>query len=155
MRKIDSILQERLVTLIAAMGYEWVGCESVLIGRRITLRIYIDQSNGVTSDDCSRVSRQVSAMMDVENHLQNSYVLEVSSPGIDRPLFELGQYKQFIGSKIKLLLYVPHNGRRKFQGLLKRVEGEDIYLWVDDTQQELMLPFSTIEKANIIGDIRI
>ena len=155
MRKIDPVLHERLRTLINAMGFELVGCEMLPQGGRMLFRIFIDSDTGVTVDNCSQVSHQVSAMMDVEDPIQGRYTLEVSSPGIDRPLFEIGHYQKFVGKRAKIKLYSPINKRRQFKGILLRVEGEDIYLLEDDLAKEVKLPFSDIEKANLIGDIKI
>jgi ribosome maturation factor RimP len=154
MKKIDPGLYEQLATLINSMGYELVGCEIVPQGRRMIFRIFIDSGQGVTLDDCSQVSHQVSAMMDVEDPIQGGYSLEISSPGIDRPLFEIGHYQKQIGKRVKIRLYAPINNKRQFKGILLRVEDEDITLLVDDSQQEVTLPFSAIEKANLIGDVR-
>jgi ribosome maturation factor RimP len=154
MKKIDPGLYERLATLISGMGYELVGCELVPQGGHLVFRLFIDKQNGVTIDDCSRVSHQVSAMLDVEDPIPGRYSLEVSSPGIDRPLFEIGHYQKYIGQRIKIRLYVPINNRRQFKGILLRVEGEDITLLVDDLLQEVTLPFSAIEKANLVGDVQ-
>jgi ribosome maturation factor RimP len=155
MKKIDPVLHERLSQLIGSMGYELVGCETVPQGRQMIFRIYIDSPKGVTVDDCSRVSRQVGAMMDVEDPFESRYALEVSSPGIDRPLFEIEHYRKYIGKRIKLKLYSPVNQRRQFKGVLQRVEGEDIFLLVDDTEQEVKLSYSMIEKASLVGEISI
>jgi ribosome maturation factor RimP len=153
MGKIDSTLYEHLETLISSMGYELVGCELIPQGRQRVFRIYIDSKVGVTLDDCSLVSHQVSAMMDVEDPIQGRYLLEVSSPGIDRPLFEIKHYHQYIGRQVKIRLRSPVNQRKQFKGVLKRVEEEDIYLFVEELNQEVKVPFSAIEKANLIGDI--
>lgn len=155
MRKIDPGLYERLATLIGSMGYELVGCELFSQGRRMAFRVYIDSPNGVTSDGCSQVSRQIGALLDVVDPIQGRYILEVSSPGIDRPLFEIAHYQKYIGSRVKIRLYSPINQRRQYKGVLQRVEGEAIYLLDDTSEQEVKLPFSTIEKANLIGDIRL
>lgn len=154
MKKIDPVLHERLVKLISAMGFELVGCELLSQGRMV-FRIYIDSSKGVSIDDCSDVSRQVSAMFDVEDPIQGAYSLEVSSPGIDRPLFDVEHYHRYIGSRVKIKLYVPINQRRQYKGILRRVEGDNIYLAVEGIEQEVKLPFSAIEKANLIGDIHL
>ena len=156
MRKIDPVLYERLAALITSMGYELLGCELCPQGRQMVFRIYIDglqADKRVTLDDCSRVSHQVSAMMDVEDPIQGRYALEISSPGIDRPLFELKHYQRFIGSEVKIRLYAPINQRRQYKGVLQRVEGENIYLLVDGSEKEAVIPFSAIEKANVIGDV--
>lgn len=155
MRKIDPVLNERLATLIRSMGCELVGCEMIPQGRRIVFRIFIDKENGVTVDDCSKVSSQVGAMFAVEDPIPGGYALEVSSPGIDRPLFELEHYCRFVGKRVKIKLHVAINQRRQFSGTLLRVEGEDIYLLVDDSQQEIKLPYSAIDKANLVGEIHL
>jgi len=160
-KKLNPVLQTRLAKLIHSMGYEFVGYELIPQARKVIFRIYIDRDQGVASsvgvvgvtlDDCSRVSYQVSAMMDVEDPIPGKYLLEVSSPGIDRPLFKLQDYRKYIGNNVKIRLYAPLYQRRQYRGMLIRVEGENIYLWMDDMKQEITLPFSAIEKANVIGN---
>lgn len=153
MRKIDPILYERMTTLVSGMGYELVGCEVLSQPGSMLFRIYIDSEKGVKVDDCSRVSRQIGAMMDVDGPFQGKYHLEVSSPGIDRPLFEPAHFRKYVGKRIKVRLYTPVNQQRKYNGMLKQVEGEEITILVDTSEQEVKLSFSNIEKANLIGDI--
>lgn len=152
MEKVAATLNERLGSLVNMMGYEFVGCELHRQGQQGVLRIYIDSENGITVDDCSRVSYQVSAMLDVEDPIQGNYSLEVSSPGLDRPLFEIAHYQKQIGNRVKVRVCAPVHNKRKFVGILLRVDGNDIHLLVD--AEEVVLPFSDIEKANIIADIR-
>lgn len=152
MTKISTALRDRIGSIVSAMGYEFLGGELTSQGGGPLLRLYIDSDNGITLDDCSRVSYQVSAMLDVEDPVQGHYSLEVSSPGLDRPLFEHAQYHKHIGKQIKLRLIAPFKNRRNFVGKLLRVEDENIHLLVE--AEELVLPFSEIEKANIIADIR-
>jgi ribosome maturation factor RimP len=157
MKKIDPVLQERLATLISSMGYELLGCELSPQGRQMVFRLFIDGSEAdkpVNLADCSKVSHQVSAMLDVENPIQSHYALEISSPGIDRPLFELKHFQRFIGSEVKIRLYAPVNQRRQYKGMLQRVVGEDICLLVEGLEKEVVIPFSAIEKANVIGNIK-
>ncbi len=151
MGKINPALLERLEKLISSMGCELVGGELLSQGRQMVFRLYIDMPTGITIDDCSRVSRQVSAMLDVEDMIQGRYILEVSSPGIDRPLFELKHYSKFIGRQVRIRLQLPINERRQYKGILLRVEGEEIYLLADDVEGEVKLPFAAIEKANLVG----
>lgn len=155
MRKVNPILHEKLETLINSMGYELVGAELLPVSGRQTLRIYIDSAKGVTLDDCSRVSHQVGAMLDVEEPLQGRYTLEVSSPGIDRPLFEIKHYQKFIGCRVKIRLYTAIDNRRQYKGTLLRVESDNIHVLVEESEKEVILPFAAIEKANLIGDVRI
>lgn len=151
MKDVESTLQDRLASLVAAMGYEFVGCEFHRRSKNSLLRIYIDNENGVTVDDCSKVSYQVSAMLDVEDPIQGHYSLEISSPGVDRPLFEIAHYRKYVGHRIKVRLYNPIQGRRNFVGMLLRAEEADIYLSVDG--QEVDIPFASIEKGKLVADI--
>lgn len=153
MKRIDPILQERLMTLISSMRYELLGCELLPAGRQTIFRIYIDRPQGISADDCALVSRQISAMLDVEDPIQGKYTLEVSSPGIDRPLFEIAHYKKYIGNRVKIRLHAAINNRRQIKGVLKRVDDEAVYVWIGSSDQELKLPFAMIEKANLIGDV--
>lgn len=134
---------------VTALGYELWGVELVSQGRHSTLRVYIESPDGISVDDCATVSHQVSGVLDVEDPIQSRYTLEVSSPGMDRPLFTLEQYRQYVGASIKLRLRVPFEGRRNFSGILTAVEGDDIVLHVDD--EEYVLPMESIDKANIVS----
>jgi ribosome maturation factor RimP len=153
MRKINPELQERLGKLISSMGYEYVGCEQVPQGRRFVFRIYVDRPNGVTVDDCTLVSRQVSAMMDVMDIFNGGYTLEVSSPGLDRPLFVIEHFQKYLGKRVKVRVVVPVNQRRQFKGVLREVVGDDIYLKMDETDEEVKLSFDNIEKAHLISEL--
>lgn len=155
MVKVNPDLQGQIKTLVESMGYEFVGCEMQSQGRQTLFRIYADKIGGITAGDCSRISHQMSAMMDVEDPVPGRYILEVSSPGIDRPLFELDHYRRFIGERVKVKLVVPVGQRRQYTGLLKSVEGEAVHLLVDGSEQEVELPFSNIEKGNLIGEVHL
>lgn len=152
MVNVDITLRDRLAALITAMGYEFVGSELLRQGRSSVLRIYIDNEQGITLTDCSKVSHQVSAMLDVDDPIQGEYHLEVSSPGLDRPLFEIAQYKKFIGSRIKVRMCNPLNNQRNFVGILQQIDDmNDIHLLTGT--EEVILPFSGIEKARVIPDL--
>jgi len=144
-------LQERLEALlepvVEALGCQLWGIEFFAQGRRSVLRIYIDKPDGIGVEDCEQVSRQASAVLDVEDPISSEYTLEVSSPGIDRPLYKLSQYAQCVGENLVIKLRLAFEGRRKFAGLLKGVEGDEIVLQVDD--EEYLLPFELIDKANV------
>jgi len=143
----DEKLQALLEPTVEAMGFELWGMEHLSQGRHSLLRLYIDSENGVTADDCAEVSRQVSGVMDVEDPISGEYTLEVSSPGIDRLLFRLDQYLAYVGEWIELRLRVPFEGRRKFNGTLKGIEGEDVIIQVDN--HEFLLPHGAIDKAQV------
>lgn len=141
-------LEEMLAPVIEGLGFVFWGIEYLAQGKHTTVRVYIDHAEGVTVDDCEQVSRQVSGVLDVEDPIGTNYTLEVSSPGMDRPLFRLDQYHEFIGYRVSVRLSAPFEGRRKYEGMLRAVEGEDICLVVGE--YELQLPFESIESARIV-----
>jgi ribosome maturation factor RimP len=153
MKKLNPTLSEKLNSLLESMGYEFVGGEMLSQGQYSTLRIYIDSEKGVTIDDCSQVSRQLSAMLDVESPMQSRYTLEVSSPGIDRPLFTLAHFEKQVGKTVRIKLSVPVNKRRQYKGLVTKVLEGQIYLLEDGVKQAVEIPFSAIDKANVVGEI--
>lgn len=140
-----------LQPVVAGLGYELVGVEwtSDTRGRRV-LRVYIDVEDGVTVDDCEIVSQQISALLDVEDPIPGSYLLEVSSPGLDRPLFTLEHYRRFVGHKVRLTLSRPKAGQRRFSGVIEGVAEDQVRLrTVDGT---VSLPFEDIDKARLVPD---
>ncbi|MFG0381468.1 ribosome maturation factor RimP [Pseudomonas sp. zbq_18] len=141
-------LQAMLAPVVESLGYQCWGVEFISQGRHSVLRIYIDHANGILVDDCEVVSRQVSAVLDVEDPISSEYTLEVSSPGMDRPLFSLEQFAAHAGEQVKIKLRSPFEGRRNFQGLLRGVEEQDVVVLVED--HEFLLPIDLIDKANII-----
>ncbi len=143
-----ALVTDLIGTTIQALGLELWGVELIQQGRYSLLRIYIECEEGVTIDDCEKVSRQVSALMDVEDPIAGEYTLEVSSPGVDRPLFTVGQYEQYIGSEVNLKLRRALQGRRKFKGQIIKVTGDNICLLVEGTEYDL--EHSEIEKANVV-----
>ncbi|MEH6625973.1 MAG: ribosome maturation factor RimP [Motiliproteus sp.] len=140
---------ELLITpVVTGLGFDLWGIEYMSQGRHTVLRIFIDAEKGVFIQDCAAVSRQLSSVFDVEDPIAGEYSLEVSSPGMDRPLFTLEHYKAHVGQRVQLKLRVPFEGRRRFNGLLKAVEGDEVIVQVDD--QEYLLPIDSIDKANIV-----
>ncbi|WP_374443511.1 ribosome maturation factor RimP [Pseudomonas panipatensis] len=141
-------LQALLAPVVEALGYECWGLEFISQGRHSLLRVYIDRPEGILIDDCEIVSRQVSGVLDVEDPISGEYTLEVSSPGMDRPLFSLEQFARYVGEQVKIKLRTPFERRRNFQGILRGVEEQDVVVLVDD--HEYLLPIDSIDKANII-----
>jgi len=141
-------LQALLAPVVEALGYECWGLEFISQGRHSLLRVYIDRQEGILIDDCEIVSRQVSGILDVEDPISGEYTLEVSSPGMDRPLFTLDQFARYVGEQVKIKLRTPFERRRNFQGILRGVEEQDVVVLVDD--HEYLLPVDSIDKANII-----
>lgn len=144
--------EQRIAALLAPvvqdLGYQLWGIDYVAQGRRALLRIYIDSENGISVDDCALVSRQVSAVLDVEDPIAGEYTLEVSSPGMDRPLYSLDQFQLYLGSEVAVRLRSAFEGRRKFSGVLKAIEDEELVLQVDD--HEYLLPFELVERAHVV-----
>ncbi len=143
----ESRLMALLSPTVASLGFQLWGLELLSPNRRPTLRLYIEGENGVTVDDCAAVSRQVGSVLDVEDPIQGEYTLEVSSPGIDRLLFEPAQYQLYVGEPIEVRLRFPFEGRRKFRGWLRGLEGEDVIVQVDD--HEYLLPLKQIDRARV------
>ncbi|MFK7828544.1 MAG: ribosome maturation factor RimP [Congregibacter sp.] len=140
-------LQLLLEPTVEAMDFVLWGLELLKQGKHSLLRVYIESENGVQVDDCARVSRQVGALLDVEEAVSGEYVLEVSSPGVDRRLFRLEQFSAYLGEELEVKLRRPFEGRRKFKGILRGVEDADIVLLVDD--HEYLLPFGDVDRAQL------
>ncbi|WP_363797339.1 ribosome maturation factor RimP [Lysobacter firmicutimachus] len=156
-------IAEMLAPTIASLGVELLGIEYLPAPGSATLRLYIDvptaeldatpegqEPRSVTIEDCEAVSREVSAQLDVEDPISGNYNLEVSSPGIDRPLFTIEHYRRFAGEIAKVGLKLPHEGRRRLQGEILGVEGEQVAFAVDGVR--FAVPFSNIDKGRIVPD---
>ena len=148
MAAVDSTLKALLQPVVEALGCELWGFQLESGGKRKLLRIYIDRKEGIGVEDCERVSRQSGAVLDVEDAISGEYVLEVSSPGMDRPLYVLGQYERYIGEDVSLRLRFAYDGRRNFKGRLVGVDGDEIVLVVADA--EYLFPVEGIDKANVV-----
>jgi len=148
MTGLEKQLTDLLESAVVASGYELVGLEFIRAGAHSTLRIYIDHENGINVDDCAEVSRQVGAVLDVEDPISVVYNLEVSSPGLERPLFKVEHYEQFIGHEVSIVLNMSVGNRRKWKGIIQSIEGETITLVVDKQEEQFAL--SNISKANLI-----
>lgn len=148
MGSVASALRVRLASGVEALGFELV--EAELSGGRHhrTLRVYIDRPEGVTVDDCAAVSRQLSAILDVEDPITGSYTLEVSSPGLDRPLVTPADFRRFQGAMIKVRLLNALDGRRNFTGRLLETTPESVVMQVD--QERFNLPLAAIERARLV-----
>lgn len=144
----QSLLEKLLTPVVESLGCDLWGLDFHAQGKKSLLRVYIEKADGVSLEDCERVSRQVSSVLDVEDPIAGEYTLEVSSPGMDRPLFRLEQYSDYVGWKLSVRLRTAFEGRRKFTGVLKGIEDDEIVLEVDN--EEYLLPFELIDKANLI-----
>lgn len=147
---IKTEIQQLLQPIVNESGYELWGCEYLAQGKHSLLRVYIDKEGGIGITDCALVSQQISAVLDVEDPIKSNYSLEVSSPGIPRPLFEKEHYQRYLGHSVAVKLYKMLNGNRKFSGIIQAVNDSSVTLSVEE--QELEFEFSQIVKANLIGE---
>ena len=148
MKNSVALVTELIAPTVAALELQLWGVEHLQQGKMSLLRIYIESDEGITIENCEKVSRQVSAIFDVEDPIAGEYTLEVSSPGIDRPLFTTEQFKQYEGSEVNLRMQSPVEGRRKFIGKIVKVAGDVITLLVDGTEYDIVQ--SDVEKATIV-----
>jgi ribosome maturation factor RimP len=143
---------ERLVNLmepvVIGLGYELVGVEFDAHLR--VLRVYIDKDGGVGLDDCTRVSHQLSGVLNVEDPVPGNYQLEVSSPGLDRPLFTPEHFQRFVGSLVRLQSVRPLDGRRRFKGRL--TFADDRAIKVTEDGNEYLIPLDVVEKARVVPE---
>ena len=149
-------MQDKLSTLlepvVADLGYEliWVQLAGGEGGQIV--RVFIDHAEGIDVDDCAKVSREISGVMDVEDPIPGNYTLEVSSPGLDRPLAKPAHFEQFAGQQIKLRTFAPSlDGRRRYTGLLKGVAGDEVEIEVDGELHAV--PLDNIEIARLVPDV--
>ena len=134
---------------IVSLGYVLVGIEYVKNGQNTVLRIYIDSDQGISIEDCERVSHQVNGILEVEDPISSAYSLEVSSPGFDRPLFKQKDFERFVGVKAKVVMKLPIQGRRNFKGLLDGFSEGNILIEVDGEVYEL--PLTKMSKARLVA----
>ena len=144
------ILNELLQPLVEDLGYEFIGIEYNPNPKHSVLRIYIDHENGVGIQDCETVSRETAALLDVKDPIRCHYNLEVSSPGLDRPLFTPAHFSEFTGSEVQINLYAPQDGRRKFSGPILSAGESSVNIEQDGS--EVTLDYDTIAKAKLIPD---
>lgn len=143
-------LLELLEAPVAALGYELVDLD-LRTGSHGLLRLFIDSDHGVTLDDCETVSRQIGALLDVEDPIAGSYVLEVSSPGVDRRLRTARHFQRVVNEEVKIQLTRPRDGRRRFRGRLAEVDEQAVSVEVDG--QQWRLPIADIATATLVARV--
>ena len=151
MRQAPGRLTALIEPIVTGLGYEFVGIEYNSHHTNGLLRVYIDSENGIMLDDCSKVSHQLSGMMDVEDPIPGNYRLEVSSPGLDRPLFTRESFERFKERQVNMTLLAPTQKQRKIKGKLCGLKG-DLVL-VQSEQQLLEIPFDSIAKARLVPEL--
>lgn len=142
-------LETLLAPALTHLGYEYWGCEQRQEGPRHIFCIYMDKPGGVNLDDCARASSELSALLEAEGDLSMAYVLEVSSPGIERPLFSPMQYQRFIGEVVSVKLHEKMAERRLWQGILTAVTDKEVVITVDGVQHPI--PFINIIKGHLVA----
>lgn len=145
----QSQLEKIIRPAVEAAGFEFWGLEYLSQGKHSILRVFIEHENGIDVDDCAEVSHQVSGVLDVEDPISGFYNLEISSPGMDRPLFTEQQFAQYVGETVELRLSFPLNGRRKFKGTIEQVNNGQIELLVDGEKYDVSV--QQVEKAQLIA----
>lgn len=149
-------ISELLSPTVQALGLELLGIEYLPAPGGATVRLYIDvqeaerDTRHVNIEDCEAVSREVSAQLDVEDPITGNYTLEVSSPGVDRPLFTLAHFVRHVGESVKAVLKLPQEGRRRLLAKIIRVDGQDILFDADG--HDLLVAFDNIDKARLVPD---
>lgn len=143
-------LNELIQPLVEDLGYEFIGLEYNSNPKHAVLRIYIDTEKGVGIEDCEKVSRETAALLDVKDPIRSQYNLEVSSPGLDRPLFTPVHFKEFTGAIAQINLFAPLDGRRKFSGAILSA-GEDS-VSIEQDGVEVTLDYDNIAKARLVPD---
>jgi ribosome maturation factor RimP len=154
---MDSVgIEERIRSIAAAAalekGVEFVHCEIVGAKRNMTVRVYIDKPGGVSIEDCAEVSRRMEETLDADDFIPSAYLLEVSSPGLERELYSVGDFVKFTGQRVKVKLANPVNGQKVFIGKIAAVDGTDIQL-SDKTHGEIRFPHADVVKANLRVDL--
>ncbi len=148
------MIQDKIISLIKpvieAMGYELWWCEYKAQGRQALLRIFIDGPAGIGIEDCQRVSHQVQGVLDVEDPIEGHYNLEISSPGIPRPLFSQEHFQRYVGSSVQIRLQRPWDGKRNILGIIQSVETQHVVLTVEGVEQNFMI--SNIQRANLVNE---
>ncbi|MCP5158456.1 MAG: ribosome maturation factor RimP [Gammaproteobacteria bacterium] len=145
-------LRKKLSSVVESMGYEWVGMEFHSSRSNALLRVYIDNEVGIALEDCQRVSHQLSGVLDVEDPIAGHYTLEISSPGLDRPLFEANHFERFAGSQARLQLHELLEGRRKLVGRLLGMHGKDVVI-MDNEGRKWQVPLEQVVKARLVPEL--
>jgi len=152
---MNQVIEERIKETAARkaeeMNLELVHAEVLGTNKKLTVRIFIDKPDGVSHEDCVAMSRQLEAVFDAEDFIPAAYILEVSSPGIERGLYSLKDFEKFQGNPAKVKTEVNIDGQMNFRGRITAVEGEEI-VFEDKTKGTVRLPYSAVAKANIEVD---
>lgn len=148
MSKAVAVVTQLVEPVCAALGYDLVDVQYLKEGASFVLRLVIDKPGGITIDDCELVSRRVDPVLDEADPIAGSYHLQVSSPGLDRPLKCEADFRRFVGSRVKVRAYAPIGGRRNFTGLL--AGWRDGWVVLEENGEGICIPFAQIAKATLV-----
>ncbi|MCX7090729.1 MAG: ribosome maturation factor RimP [Legionellales bacterium] len=151
MGMIQTDIEQFVRPCVEGLGYELWGFQYLTQGRHGLLRIFIDHAQGVGIEDCEKVSRQISAVMDVEDPISGQYRLEISSPGIPRPLFYPEQYQRYMGETVEVKLSKPIDQKRKFTGKIVAADTQSLVLDLEEGLGQQNFSFNAIVKAHLIS----
>lgn len=150
--KVNDKIQQAAKNAAENNEVELVHAEVSGVKKNLAVRVFIDKEGGVTHEDCAKVSREIGAVLDEEDLIQSEYLLEVSSPGLERGLYSIKDFEKFAGNLARVKTYMAIGGQKNFRGLIIGVDGEEI-IFEDKTNGEVRIPFEAVAKANIEIDI--
>jgi ribosome maturation factor RimP len=144
MKRIHDLIEPT----VRALGLELWACELHQSNNRALLRVYIDRATGVTLEDCTRVSREIGAILDVEDPIKNRYELEISSPGLNRTLSTLSHFQKYVGSSVKVKLRSAISNRKQFEARIEKIDGDKIFLITEN--ETISVTLGEIQKVNLL-----
>ncbi len=147
-KKIEEIVEELALPIINKYQFELVDIEFKKEGPNWYLRLYIDKPGGITINDCELVSENLSDLLDEVDPIEQSYILEISSPGLNRPLKKIEDYERFKGHKVEIKLFAPYNGRKNFTGKLNGLINDKVSI-EDENNKTIEIPFNTIASVRL------
>lgn len=147
---IHSKVEALIAPLIESLNFVYWGLEIIMGGNHPVLRVYVETESGINVDQCSKVSREVGAVLDVENIPEGEYVLEVSSPGLDRILFNLAQCQKYLGRQVNATLISAIEGRRRYKGNLQEVQDDAVV--IGDADGRLRIPFHKVKRMRLVPE---
>ncbi|PKM83592.1 MAG: ribosome maturation factor RimP [Firmicutes bacterium HGW-Firmicutes-13] len=148
-KKINDIVVEIIEPFLAENNFELVDVEFTKEGKNYYLRVFIDKPGGITLDDCKLVSEELSRSLDREEPIEQSYLLEVSSPGLERPLKKEADFERFKGRKVKIKTFTSIEGKKAFEGILKGCSEGKINIEIEEGKS-LLIPYDKVAKANLV-----
>jgi ribosome maturation factor RimP len=141
-------IRETVLPLVEEQDFELVDLEIKGKGPTTVLRVFVDKSGGITLDECTRLSEKLSITLDLKDFFSHRYTLEVSSPGLDRPLVSESDFKRKIGENVKVFLKIPVDNKNEIEGRIE--DFRDQKLWLESEGEKVPIAFEKIEKAKII-----